>query len=886
MAQERPDPDELLRRVQGEEEKKTRGRLKVFLGASAGVGKTYAMLSEAHEQMARGVDVVVGYVETHRRKETDALLEGLEVLPPREIEHRGVKLHEFDIDRVLERRPQLILVDELAHTNAPGSRHPKRYQDIEELLQAGIGVLTTVNIQHLESLNDVVGQITGVVVRETVPDAFIERADDLELIDIPPEELRQRLREGKVYQPDSVAHALDGFFQTGNLIALREMALRRMADRVDAQMQVYRAEQNVGGLWPAKERVLVCIAPNKLGPRVVRAAARIGAASHAEMIAMSVESDRQTDRSTEDLRQAQEALRLAERLGMQAVTASGHDIVGVILRVAQERNATLIVVGKPLKPRWREILHGSVVDELVRRSGDIDVHVITAEEEPEKGRSRAARRTSDSWHGYVETAIVSALTTGLCFLLRPFLAPENLIMIYLVGVAIVATRNRPREAVLASVLSVLAFDFFFVPPYYTFRVSDTQYLLTFAIMLLVALLISSLALRLRSQAASAQAREKRTAALYELSRDLARTRSRREIAVIGAREIGNVFGTEVAVMLVGESGEVEPAVHSRSRFEEEQTERAVAHWVAQKAELAGAGTDTLPNAAALYFPLIAVRGVVGVVGIRIHERMDPQQESLLQTFANALALAIERTLLAKESHVARLSAEAEKMRNILLNSVSHDLRTPLTVIAGSASALAEGKGDGKELAKTIVEQADRLNRHVQNLLDMTRLEASTINPQFEWHSIEELLGSALAHTERLLAGREITTFVPPGLALVRVDGMLVEKALVNLLENVASHTGEGTPVTIRVSTPGGKVRIVVEDRGPGIPPGDEQRIFEKFYQPDATRGDTGFGLGLAICRSVAEAHSGRAWAENRPGGGARFYLELSTAGEAPGVPFE
>lgn len=864
----------------------SRGKLKVFLGASAGVGKTYAMLLEAHEQKARGVDVVVGYVETHRRKETEALLEGLEVLDLREIEHRGVKLREFDIDRALERRPQLILVDELAHTNAPGSRHPKRYQDIEELLQAGINVLTTINVQHLESLNDVVGQITGVIVRETIPDAFIERATDLELVDIPPEELQQRLKEGKVYQPDSVAHALEGFFRKGNLIALRELALRRMADRVDAQMQVYRAEQNVSGLWPAKERVLVCIAPNHLGMRVVRSAARIGAASHAEMIALSVESDRQTNRSADDLRRAQEALQLSQRLGMQPVSATGHDIVGVILRIAHERNATLIVVGKPVKARWRELLHGSVVDELVRRSGDIDVHVITGEEEQETGRRREVRPRADSWWGYIETTLISAATTGLCFLLKPHLAPENLIMIYLVGVAVVATRNRPREAVLASVLSVLAFDFFFVPPYYTFRVSDTQYVLTFAIMLLVALLISSLALRLRSQATAAQAREKRTAALYELSRDLAQTRSRREIAVIGAREVGNVFGTEVAVLLADEGGELEPAVHSRSQFEEDKTERAVAHWVCQKGELAGAGTDTLPNAAALYVPLTAVRGVVGVLGIKLDERLDPQQESLLETFANGLALAIERTLLAKESHVARLSAEAEKMRNILLNSVSHDLRTPLTVIAGAASALSEGKGDGKELAKTIVEQADRLNRHVQNLLDMTRLEASTINPQFEWHSIEELVGSALAQTERLLVGREITTFIPPGLALVRVDGMLVEKALVNLLENVSSHTQEGTPVTIRVSTPDGKVRIVVEDRGPGIPPGDEERIFEKFYQPDAMKGDSGFGLGLAICRSVAEAHGGRAWAENRPGGGARFYLELSTVGHAPEVPFE
>ncbi|MFI5386041.1 MAG: DUF4118 domain-containing protein [Fimbriimonadales bacterium] len=885
MRHERPDPDELLRRVQSEEERQARGRLKVFLGASAGVGKTYAMLSEAHEQKDRGVDIVAGYVETHRRKETDGLLEGLEVLPLKEIEHRGVKLREFDLDGALGRHPQFILVDELAHTNAPGSRHPKRYQDIEELLQAGINVLTTLNIQHLESLNDVVGQITGVVVRETIPDSVVERADDLELIDIPPEELQQRLKEGKVYQPDRIDHALEGFFRKGNLIALRELSLRRMADRVDAQMQSYRSEEKIQELWPTKERVVVCIAPNSLATRVVRTAARMGAATHAEMLAVYVESDRQTNRPPEEQRLAQEALRLAERLGMETVSSSAHDIVSEILRIARDRNATRIVVGKPIKPRWREILFGSVVDVLVRKSADLDVLVITAEPDKEKNARSAPARRPTSFSGYWATLATTAVTTGVCYGLAPHVSIANLIMVYLLGVAFVASRYGLRESALASILSVAAFDFFFVPPRYTFAVQDTQYVLTFAIMLAVALLISGLAIRLRSEALSSRERERRSAVLYTLSRDLAKSRSRREIAGIAAREIGNLFGSEVTVMVADESGQLEVLARSPSHFEETPTEQIVAKWVFDKAEPAGAGTDTLPNAAALYFPLRAARGTVGAIGIKADKHLDAHQANLLETFANSLALAIERTQLAKESHVARLAAESEKMRNILLNSVSHDLRTPLTVIGGAASTLAEGKGDTKELARTIFEESERMNRHVQNLLDMTRLEARTINPKLEWNSVEELVGSAIAQTEKQLAGREIKTFIPPAMQLIRVDEVLIEKALINLLENAARHTPPGTPVEIRVSRPHDRLRIEVNDRGPGLPPGEELKVFEKFYQP-VGHGDTGFGLGLAICKSVAEAHGGKAWAENRPGGGARFFIELSATGEAPEVPFE
>ncbi|RYG43187.1 sensor histidine kinase KdpD, partial [bacterium] len=668
VLRERPDPDALLREIQRESGERVRGRLKIFLGASAGVGKTYAMLSEAHEQRERGIDLLVGYVETHGRRETEALMEGLERLPRREIDYKGVRVEEFDLDRALIRKPRLILVDELAHTNAPESRHAKRWQDVEELLDAGIDVYTAVNIQHLESLNDAVAQITGVVVRETVPDAFIDRADDIEVVDIPPDELRQRLREGKVYVPERIEHALEGFFKPGNLIALRELALRRAADRVDAQMQRFRAEQGVHGLWHARDRVIVCVAPNRLASRVVRAAARMGASSHAEMVALYVESGQQARRSEEDHQGARDALRLAESLGMETVTLGGQDIVAQVLGYARQRNANLIVVGKPVKPRWRELLFGSVVDELVRHSGEIDVHVITGDAPPSPGTSKAVHRPLGTPAGYAWTLGAVALASGVCELLHRFVAPTNLAMVYLLTIATIASRFRTGEAILGSVLSVLVFDIAFVPPRGTFAVSDSEYLITLTAMLVVALLISRLSIRLKSQATAAAERERRTASLYSLTREMAKSRGKAEIASAAVKEIGSVFESEIAILLPGEKG-LEPVAASMSGFESGGSEIAVARWTHEHDEPAGNGSDTLPAANGLYLPLRGASGSVGVLAILPNARiwpLSPAQRNLLETFASTLGLALERAQLAKESHTARLAAESERLRNALL----------------------------------------------------------------------------------------------------------------------------------------------------------------------------------------------------------------------------
>ncbi len=876
MTEQRPDPDKLLRRIQEASASQKRGKLKVFLGAAAGVGKTYAMLSEAQEQRSRGIDVVIGYIETHKRQETEALTKGLDRLPLKVSEYRGITVQEFDVDAAISRAPQLILVDELAHTNAPESKHHKRWQDIEDLLHAGISVYTAVNVQHLESLNDVVAQITGVQVKETVPDAFFEKVDEIEVVDIPPEELIQRLSEGKVYVPERIEHALEGFFRKGNLIALRELALRQAADRVDAQMQRFRAEQGVKSVWAARDRVLVCVAPNTLGSKVVRAAARIGTASHAEMFAVYVESDRQASRSPENQDRARSALSLAENLGMHTVSLAGHDIAGEVLQYARQRNISLIVVGKPIKARWREILFGSVVDEIVRRSGEINVHVLTEFEEEPAGKIASQKMPSGTVGSYIATVLITAVATGIAALMFHSFEAANLVMVYLLGVAVVASRFGPREAIVSSVLSVLSFDFFFIEPRFTFAVADTQYLVTFAVMLIVAVLISSLAIRLRSQATASSERERRTAALYTLSKELSRSRNKREICLVAAREIREVFNVDAAIYLVEKSLEV--VVSSDSGFEREPGEMAVAQWSYEHNESGGKGTNTLPNSRGYYLPLRGGAGSVGVIGILPSADtwpLSPAQLNLLETFANGLGLAVERTMLAKESHEARIQAEGEKMRNALLSSISHDLRTPLTSIAGAASSLRDGHGDQKQLASTIYEESLRLNLQVQNLLDMTRLQSGSVQLNLQWHSLEEIVGTALDRTRDLMSKRSVEVNMANDLPLVYIDGPLMEKVVVNLLENVVAHAPEDS--SVQISARAGITYIVLDvaDRGPGIPKGEETKIFEKFFQRDGRREGGGFGLGLAICRTIMRLHDGQIWAENRRDGkGAVFHVEI------------
>jgi two-component system sensor histidine kinase KdpD len=887
----RPDPDELLARVKEAETRQGRGKLKIFFGAAAGVGKTYAMLEAAREQRGQGVDVVVGWVETHGRADTEALLGTLEILPRRPVVYRGTTLQEFDLDAALARRPALMLVDELAHTNAPGSRHAKRWQDVLELLDAGINVYTAMNVQHVESLNDVVARITGVVVRETVPDSIFEHTDEVELIDLPPDELLQRLRDGKIYIPDQAREAIQNFFRKGNLIALRELALRVTAQHVDAEMRHYMRDHAIHQTWPVRERLLVCIGPSPSSIRLVRAAKRMAEGLGAEWIVAYVETTSQVRLPQEARDRVAQTMRLAEQLGAETHTLTGPRMSDEILAFARARNVSKIVVGKPERPLWKRIAMGSIVDTLVQGSGEIDVYVISGDRDSTTPAPPRSWQPRTDWMPYGSALIAVVVCTGLAWAMFPYFALSNLIMVYLLGVIIVATRYGRGPSLLASVLSVAAFDFFFVPPYFTFAVSDTQYFVTFTVMLVVALVISSLAARIRAQAVSARDREQRIAALYAMSRELASTRGVRELLGVAVRHITELFRAQVVVLLPEAGGRLAPGNGPAAQFPMDTSELAVSQWVYEHGQVAGQGTDTLPGARGLYLPLLGSRGTVGVLGLRPSDPRPlqaPEQLHQLETFASQTALALERARLAEEAEQAQVHAETERLRNSLLSSVSHDLRTPLASITGAASTLLEGEArldaaTRRDLLEALHEEADRLNRLVQNLLEMTRLEAGALQPQTEWHSVEEVVGAALGRFGKALAQRVVSTRIPAELPLVAMDDVLIEQVLINLVDNVLKYTPPGSPVEVTAEDTGSAVLVEVADRGPGLAPGEERRIFEKFHRTDPGPSARGAGLGLAICRGIVQAHGGRIWAENRPGGGVavRFTLPVK---EAPPTP--
>jgi two-component system sensor histidine kinase KdpD len=890
----RPDPDELLARVKEEERRAARGKLTIFFGAAPGVGKTFAMLEAARNEVEQGRDVVAGVVETHGRYATGALLMGLELIAQRHIEHRGVPLHEFDLDAGLKRKPALILVDELAHTNAPGSLHAKRWQDVEDLLEAGIDVFTTLNVQHLESLNDVVAQITGVIVRETIPDSVFDKADEVRLVDLPAEELLERLRDGKIYVPPQAERAKQNFFKEGNLIALRELALRRTAERVDAQMRGYKLAHGIEPTWHASERILVCVSPSPHSARLVRAAKRMATSVHGELVGLYVEtasSLRMTNAARDRLAQN---MRLVEQLGGEAVTVRADDAAEETVRYARRRNVTKIVLGKPTHPRWRDVVKRSFLDDVVRSSQEIDVYVITGSESDAIAPAPSAEIVvpkERSLAGYAASTLAVALSALLGWLLFPRGELADVVMVFLLGIVIVAARFGYGPSLFAAVFSVLAFDFFFVPPYLSFAVSDLRHIVTFAVMFVVAMIVSQLTKRIREQADTARRREQRTASLYAISRELGQAATREVLLESAARHVREVFSAKVAVLMPNATGALEPV------FAEDETlsagddkEIGVADWVWNHGRAAGASTDTLPSARALFVPLGGARGRVGVLALFSRDTKslrDPDERQLLETFTGIIGSAIERTVFADEARRARLRIETEQLRNALLSSVSHDLRTPLAVVTGAASALLDPNGPSEtharhELLSTIHEEAERLNRLVRNLLDMTRLDAGALKMNKELQPIEEVVGSALNRMEDRLVGREVATDLPDDLPLVPLDSVLIEQVLINLLENAAKYTPPGTPITISASASEDSVEIIVADHGPGVPREDAERVFDKFYRRRESEGG-GVGLGLTICRGIITAHGGKIWLDEREGGGAAFHFTLPTAHDAPKV---
>lgn len=880
MDHQRPDPDELLARLQEEEAKNQRGKLKIFFGAAAGVGKTYSMLEAAQQRRAEGWDVVAGYVEPHRRPETEAMLEGLEQLPTRVVEYKSAKLNEFDLDAALKRHPTLILVDELAHTNAPGSRHDKRWQDVEELLDAGINVYTTVNVQHLESLNDVVAQITNTIVRETIPDSILEEADDVELIDISPDDLLKRLSEGKVYLPQQAEHAMQNFFRKGNLMALRELSLRRTAERVDTQMQVYRQDKAVEQIWPAGEYILVCISPSPLSSRLVRAAKRMAAGLRAEWVTVYVETPNTTNLSETDRNRVIQTLRLAEQLGAETTTLSGHNIVEELLNYARKHNVTKIIVGKPVHSQWRDLLFGSVLDDLVRKSGSIDVYVISGELDSPQISVGQVLQNPVNWKNYAKAGLVVALCTLISAAMFPYFSAPNLIMVYLVGTVLVAVRYNRAASILSSILSVLAFDFFFVKPYFTFAVSDTEYVITFAVMLLVGMVISNLMVRTKGQAIAAREREQRTSSLYDMSREFANNSSTDKLIDIAIKHIEEIFNSAVILVLPDKDSVLKNHGSAATLAKLTQQDTGAIRWVYDHGQAAGLGTQTLPGSEGMQLPLMTSNGTIGVIAIYpIQPRrvFSPDQLHLLETFANQTALAIERSLLSTKTEQVQVQIETERLRNSLLSSVSHDLRTPLAAIKGAVSSLLQPNhkldAPEKELVQLAFEEAERLNRLVGNLLEMTRLESGAVNVNKELQPLEEVVGITLTRLEKTLLNHTIRTNLPDDLPLVSIDGILIEQVLVNLLENAIKYTPSGTMIELNASANQVEVIVEVADQGPGLPPGDEKRIFDKFYRVrPSTAG--GAGLGLTICKAIVEAHGGHIWAVNRSKGGASFQFTI------------
>ncbi len=873
---QRPSPEALLEAARREESRV--GKLRIFVGAAPGVGKTYEMLQQARARKRDGYDVVVGVVETHGRKETEALLEGLEVVPRKRIQYHGHWLDEMDLDAIIARRPQIVLVDELAHTNVEGSRHPKRYLDVEELRSHGIDVYTTVNIQHIESLNDVVAQITHVRVRETVPDSVFDRADAVELVDLTPGDLIQRLKDGKVYVPRQAERALEHFFSPANLTALRELALRRTAERVDEQLLSEMQARAISGPWAAGERVLVCVSEDPRAAGLVRYAKRRADRLHAPWTALYIETRRSLQLSEIERDRIADTLRLAELLGGDAITIPGElrHIADVVLRYARENNVTQIIIGKSTRTRWFEILHGSVVHDLVRRAGNISVNVIagdelTGEPIPKKSVKTAETPIVFDPRPYGFTLLAVGLAVAVSAALQRLFDIENVDLVFLTAVVGVAVRFGLLPSLFASVVGSLAFNFFFLPPVYTFTITDPANVAAFVFFIAVAIAVSHVAARGRSEAVVAQERVRSVESLYAFSKKLAGVGTMDDVLWATAYQAALMLKVRV-VLLLPENGSIAVKAGYPPEDTLDEADLAAASWAWANNHAAGRGSDTLPGAKRLFLPMRTGRGAIGVVGIDSDKPgplLSPDQRRLLDALIDQSALAIERVSLVEDLERAKRTAETDRLRSALLTSISHDLKTPLAAILGTAGTLRDlsaqlDESQKRDLLGTIVDESERLNRFIANLLDMTRLESGAVVPNTALHDPGEIIGTALSRATKILARHRVEVDLAAGLPMLELDAVLFEQVLFNLLDNAAKYAPAGTTIRVTGWQDRGAVYLQVIDEGDGIPPADIERIFDKFYR--AQKGDqvrAGTGLGLAISRGFIEALNGTITAANR-----------------------
>lgn len=886
----RPSPDALLEKARQE----TRGRLKIFLGAAPGVGKTYEMLVSGRAKISDGCDVVIGVVETHGRRETQALVDGLEIVPRLAVEYKGRRLEEMDLDAILARRPDLVLVDELAHTNADGSRHPKRYLDVKELLARGIDVYTTLNIQHVESLNDVVAQITRIRVRETVPDSIIDMADDVEIIDLTPDDLIRRLRDGKVYVPKTAERALTNYFTPGNLTALRELALRKTAQRVDDQLLTHMQAHAISGPWAAGERVLVSVDHHARSASLVRYASRMAARLRAPWTAVYVETNRAINMSEAERDAVAGTLRLAEQLGGEALTIPGREVAEELVRHAAANNVTHIVIGAPRQPTWREWFQRSTADELIRSAGNISVHVISGSETDgasPRGVKAAPDSTPFNLRGYALATVYVAIALCAGVVLDQVLDVRNLALVFLMAVLTSAVIHGLRPALFTCVLSAFSFNFFFLPPRYTLTINDPESVLALFFFLGVAVIASNLTATVQRQAASARQRARTTEDLYLFSRKLAGTGTLDDVLWATAFQLASMLKVRV-VLLLPEDGTISVKAGYPPDDTLDDADIAAARWAWEHNHAAGRGADTLPGAKRLYVPLRTGRTAVGVIGLD-NDRgegplLTPEQQRLLDALADQAALAIERVQLVADVDRARLAAEADRLRSALLTSISHDLKTPLAAILGAAGMLRDtldsmSPEDRIDLLSTVVDESERLNRFIANLLDMTKIESGAMEPNYALHYPGDIAGSALRRAAKIVADHKTAMAIPADLPMIRVDPVLFEQVLFNLIDNAAKYAPSGSTISITGSANRETVVMQVSDEGPGIPPNDLERVFDTFYR--ARKGDqvrAGTGLGLSICRGFIEAMGGTITAGNRTDrSGAIFTISLPRPNDIP-----
>ncbi|GAB6154040.1 sensor histidine kinase KdpD [Desulfosporosinus burensis] len=881
-----------------------KGNLTIFLGAASGVGKTYAMLESALGKLSEGVDVVVGLVETHGRADTEAMLNGLTVIPRRSQEYVDRIFFEMDLDAVLTRRPQLVLIDELAHTNVEGSRHKKRYMDVKELLSAGINVYTTLNIQDLETLNDIVTQITGVAVRETVPDQVLEAASQIQLIDIPPEELIQRLKDGKVYVSDQETEGLKDFFRPGNINALRELALLYTAQRVDRQLESYRQVHGINGPWPTGEKILVCISASPFSAQLIRIAKRMAEKVQGQLFAVHVETLRRLPSSEAEKDSIAKNLRLAEELGAEVIGLTGNSVAEAILELARKRNVSQIIISKPAHTRFWEIIHGSVVDKVIRQSQGISIHVIPGRQQAVgKAQLKAVKNGEEAgtkpqlWYSpkivpYLASSLMIIGMTLVFTWVHPYLGLVNISLLYLLPILISAALWGTLPAIVTALMGTMAFDLFFVPPFFKFTVADLRYLISFAIFMLVGLITGTLSDRLKKQVNYSRQRENNISALYSLSRDIAAVDNLDAVLDCIVSNVSKTLEGQVMLLLPNEKAQLVLRKDSVLNNSLDKCELSVATWVYERGLKAGHGTETLGTAKALYLPLSTEQGTQGVLGIKINEsnaQFDPERIRLLEAFTGLAAIAINRVKLAEQARESLSLVESERLRTALFNSLSHDLRTPLASIIGAVTGLLEDKNViyspevRNELLKTILHGAERMNRFISNLLDMARLESGMLRLNKEWCDLQDIIGVAINRLGDTLTRRPLDIDIQEGLPLVQADGILIEQVLINLLDNALKYSEAASKIMISIRQQGNQLEIVVANRGHGIPEADLSKVFDKFYRLSSPLQVSGTGLGLAICKGLIEAHGGDIWAENNKLGGVTITFTLPLTDQFLGI---